>query len=236
MIHKAIMLSRNSYRSSIIYKRKNEFEFDKTCMQGEMDKSFYLTIFDINLVTWEGSENDWDLYYDGAEEDYDKGTFTTTKIGEVCGHYFNIERMQLAEYNLFEVFDMHNEDELCLAETLFDSKTNNFKNEVSNQLAFWAPQAFFYITEIKIKKKYQNQGYGTELMKNIEKMLYFGMDYNISFVALFSNPLDKDKHNNDESMKKLAKFYEKCGFRHIGKEICMIKIIDEFVNELVNED
>lgn len=231
MIHKAISLSAGSWKHAIIYKNKDKYEFDKTLGRGELDDAFHLTVLNINLIIWEGEENDWDLYYDGAEDDYDEGTFTIIKIGEICGHYFNIERMQLAEYNLFDVFDMHDGDELCLAETLFSHKTNGFNDEVENKLTFWAPQAFFYITDIKIDKEYQNQGYGTELMQNIEKLLYFGMHYDISFVALHCNPLDDDKHDDDEAIEKLAKFYERCGFEHIGKEICMIKIIDEFINE-----
>lgn len=231
MLHSAISLSGGVGKHAIIYKHKGKYEFDKTCGDGDFDRAFYSTVLNINLITWEGDEHEWDLYYNGAEDEYNKGTFEITKIGEVWGHYFNIERMLLSGYNLFDIFDMHTEDELCLAEALFDSKTNDFKSEVSEKLQFWAPQAFFYITDIKINKEYQNKGYGTELMKNIEKMLYFGMDYDISFVALFCNPLDEDKHNDDKEMKKLAKFYERCGFEHIGEEICMIKIVDEFIND-----
>lgn len=230
MLHKAISLSTATWKHAIVHKHKNRYEFDKTCGVGELDNAFNLTVFNINLITWEGNENDWDWYYDGAEED-EEDVYTITKIGEVRGHYFNIERMQYSGYDLLDEFDMHNGDECCLAETLFNWKTNDFKDELCNKIAFWAPKAFFYITDVEINKEYQNQGYGTALMKNIEKMLYFGMDYNISFVALHCNPLDDDKHNNIKAMSKLAKFYEKCGFEHIGEEICMIKIIDEFINE-----
>lgn len=226
MVHQPIEFSFRAYGRTIIHKSKNGFKFDKSFCMSEMDRAFYLSIFDINLITWDGDEYDWDLYCNEAEDDYKKDTFTITKIGEMHGQYFNIEMMQ------YSGFDMHNGDKLCLATTgLLDNKTNDFYDTLINRLQFGAPKAFFYVTHFEIYKPYRNKGYGSKVIKNIDKMLYSKIGYNLSFVALHCNPLDTDKHNNNKKeMKRLERFYEKCGFEHIGKGICMIKILDEFIN------
>lgn len=230
------LIQKKKRKEIVLNKSSNEdFFFDTTSSAGFNDNILDTIVFDINLVSWEGEKNDFDLYYAGADNDFEDGTFTKKCIGQIEGHYINVDRLSNSNLNIFELFDGCTDiDGRSLYEDIFDN--DYICDSILDELSDDAPIAFFHISTIYLKKEYRNKGYGTAIMKNIDKMLYFGADFIISFVSLHCNPLDKDKHNNDESMKKLAKFYEKCGFRHIGKEICMIKIIDEFVDESVNED
>ena len=225
-MYKSIVLVRRGGEASYISQINGKFNFDKEMGDGELDNAFDLIFLDIYLIEYDEE----DSYYDGAEFD-DPERFKKTKIGEILGHYYDVDRMQYSKYYLMDVFDMHNGDEYQLGCDIFDSYWNTLKPEITNNLFPFAPHNFFHIDKIKLFSQYRQQGYGTALMKNIEKMIFFGLHLPCSFITLQANPLDEDKHNNLQEEKRLKNFYKRCGFKRIGNVNTMIKFVKEYVNK-----
>lgn len=225
-MYKSIMLERCGGGASYISQINGKFNFDKGMGDGELDNTFNLIPLNIYLIEYDEE----DSYYDGAEFDEPK-RFKKTQIGEIFSHYYDIERMQFSEYYLMDVFDMHDGDEYQLGCDIFDSYWNTLKTEITDKLSPFAPHNFFHIDKIELFPQYRQQGYGTALMKNIEKMIFFGLHLPCSFISLQANPLDEDKHDNPQEEKKLQKFYRKCGFKKIGKDNTMIKFVEEYLDK-----
>lgn len=225
-----LVQKKQKYQPIILNKNEDGFYFDNTRNDGCDDNSLKTIAFDINLITWEGERGEYDLYYVGAEDDFDEGAFHKKCIGSIEGQFINVDRLSNMNMHIFVLFDNCADiDGRALYEDVFDD--DYIKDEIFDLLSGDAPIAFFHISTIYLKKQYRNKGYGTAILQNIDKMLYFGADFNISFITLHCNPLDNNKHDKDEEIERLSKFYQRCGFQPIGDDICMIKILDNFIEE-----
>ena len=193
-------------------KRNTTYGFSADCFGTELEEDEHLKIKEHTyyLHDW---ETDW-------ESDEESRKFLVGKC--------EVREMEVADVNVDTMCYWADEDSSSFVSGLEEYTSKN------KSIANWLTKVVF-ISELQIKKKYQNKGYGTSFLKGIMKDLR-GYNGDVLFLleaCPFNKRMKEEKREKyiKKNSAKLKRFYRKLGYKPVSKKSSyMARYIEELDN------
>lgn len=143
----------------------------------------------------------------------------TVDVGYIDGSYF--EAPICREIRFLDLCDIVGGDIYAMAEDICDKH-----REIPDKLCAF-DENLVYLNRIRINEAYMNCGIATFAISSLSSLLLYGVGHRCHAIVLKPAPfLLKEKSEAYESeIKRLEKFYSKCGFRRYKKSGHMFKRI-----------
>ncbi len=160
--------------------------------------------------------------YDTHESDEDEpatviGTISIEdkKIGCFLGYELYNDR------NFYITCDDFSADLESIASVICDESGKVSEKYLTDEADY---EKIFILDHIEINKKYRNKGIGSDIIKNLSRMLHYQFDYG-SNIFLCASDFESakeygfDSNEYKEGCQRLIKFYKKFGYKVISNKI-----------------
>ena len=147
------------------------------------------------------------------------------EIGKIEMTYMDVWMAEETGYGVFDLFDLIDSEKQGVCEYLFD-----FDGEQNDEYV-GMERDVLYIDEIFIEKKYRNIGIGSNIVKELPRLIKQILKLRPGCLVLLANPFEIDgkefKPTRDKKkIEKLIKFYTENGLQRIKNTQYLVKNMD----------